>query len=160
MHGLLLAAAGLLSLPLHVLAHPQPSTNLAGRGVDLDAYRMADRSSYMSSDDMKLKQPAIASLSGGNYVDTATEVVKRMMPGMTFRMVDDHYVGESGISHVYFRQTMHGMDIDNADFNVNVSLTKHYIHLFQTNAAHQPKIDWQRRKSPFLGTLLLHRPCS
>lgn len=85
---------------------------------------MADRSSYMNSDDMKLKQPGIASLSGGNYVDTATEVVKRMMPGMTFRMVDDHYVGESGISHVYFRQTMHGMDIDNSDFNVNVSLTK------------------------------------
>nr|Q6WIH6.1 RecName: Full=Extracellular metalloproteinase 5; AltName: Full=Fungalysin MEP5; Flags: Precursor [Trichophyton benhamiae]AAQ21096.1 metalloprotease MEP5 [Trichophyton mentagrophytes] len=120
MHGLLLAAAGLLSLPLHVIAHPQPSTNLAGRGVDLDAYRMADRSSYMNSDDMKLKQPGIASLSGGNYVDTATEVVKRMMPGMTFRMVDDHYVGESGISHVYFRQTMHGMDIDNSDFNVNI----------------------------------------
>ncbi|KAM5494743.1 Fungalysin/Thermolysin Extracellular metalloproteinase 5 [Microsporum audouinii] len=119
MHGLLLAA-GLLSLPLHVLAHPQPGTSLAGRAVDLNAYRMADRASYMSSDEMQAQQPHIASVSAGGYVETATEVVKRVMPGMTFRLVDDHYVGVSGISHVYFRQTMHGMDIDNSDFNVNI----------------------------------------
>ncbi|EZG03223.1 extracellular metalloproteinase 1 [Trichophyton rubrum CBS 735.88] len=122
MHGLLLAA-GLLSLPLHVLAHPQPSTStsLAGRAgaVDLNEFRIAHRSSYTSHDEMK-KLPSIASFRQGTYLEVATELVKQTMPNMEFRLVDDHYVGDSGIGHVRFRQTMHGIDIDNSDFNVNV----------------------------------------
>jgi extracellular elastinolytic metalloproteinase len=34
--------------------------------------------------------------------------------------VDDHYVGNNGIAHFYFKQTVNDLDIDNADFNVNV----------------------------------------
>ncbi|KAM0661296.1 hypothetical protein ACHAPH_002804 [Verticillium nonalfalfae] len=54
------------------------------------------------------------------YVETATELVKATVPGVTFRVVSDHYVGANGIAHVNFKQTAHGIDIDNADFNVNV----------------------------------------
>lgn len=42
------------------------------------------------------------------------------MPNATFRLVDDHYVGANGIAHFYFRQTANDVDIDNADFNVNI----------------------------------------
>ena len=35
-----------------------------------------------------------------DYVDTATELVKSKVPGATFRVVDDHYVGANGIAHV------------------------------------------------------------
>lgn len=54
--------------------------------------------------------------------ETATELVKSTVPGATFRLSDDHYVGKNGISHFYFKQTANGLDIDNADFNVNVSV--------------------------------------
>ena len=32
----------------------------------------------------------------------------------------DHYVGTNGIAHYYFKQTANDLDIDNADFNVNI----------------------------------------
>ncbi|WEW61511.1 Extracellular metalloproteinase 10 [Emydomyces testavorans] len=119
MHGLLLAA-GLLSLPFHAFAHPhQPATGVVPRRLDVNAYRLAEKSKYENTDAVS-KNSAIASLSGGSYVDVATEAVKKSMPGATFRVVDDHYVGQNGIAHVRFRQTLHGLDIDNADFNVNV----------------------------------------
>ena len=53
-------------------------------------------------------------------MDAATAVVKKVLPNAEFRLVDDHYVGSNGIAHVNFKQTVHGLDIDNADFNVNV----------------------------------------
>lgn len=34
--------------------------------------------------------------------------------------MDDHYVGTNGIAHFNFKQTVNGVDIDNADFNVNI----------------------------------------
>jgi extracellular elastinolytic metalloproteinase len=34
--------------------------------------------------------------------------------------VGDHYVGTNGIAHFYFKQTVNDLDIDNADFNVNI----------------------------------------
>lgn len=60
--------------------------------------------------------------NGGDYVGTATALIKSVAPGITFRLVDDHYIGANGIAHVYFKQTANGVDIDNAAFNVNVSL--------------------------------------
>ena len=56
-----------------------------------------------------------------DYVSTATKLVKSTFPKSTFRVVDDHYIGTNGIGHVHFKQTAHGLDIDNSDFNVNVS---------------------------------------
>ncbi|KAJ5097123.1 extracellular elastinolytic metallo proteinase [Penicillium angulare] len=45
-------------------------------------------------------------------------------PGTAFRLVDDHYVGDNGVAHIYFRQTLHGIDIDNANFNVNIERSR------------------------------------
>ncbi|PVI04691.1 extracellular metallo proteinase MEP [Periconia macrospinosa] len=42
------------------------------------------------------------------------------MPDATFRLIDDHYVGTNGITHFYFRQTANDVDVQNADFNVNI----------------------------------------
>ncbi|GAB7360845.1 hypothetical protein MBLNU230_g0831t1 [Neophaeotheca triangularis] len=46
--------------------------------------------------------------------------VAAQFPDATFRRVRDNYVSSSGIGHVYFKQTLFGYDIDNADVNVNV----------------------------------------
>lgn len=54
------------------------------------------------------------------YIETAKALVQKVAPGSEFRVVDDHYVGSNGIAHVNLKQTVHGLDIDNADFNVNV----------------------------------------
>lgn len=53
--------------------------------------------------------------------DVATDLVKATIPDATFRLVKDSYVGDNGVAHFYFKQTANGLDIDTADFNVNVS---------------------------------------
>ncbi|CAH0032449.1 unnamed protein product [Clonostachys rhizophaga] len=55
-----------------------------------------------------------------NYLETASELVKTVAPGATFKIVPGHYTGSNGISHVYFKQTFHDVEIDNALFNVNI----------------------------------------
>lgn len=35
--------------------------------------------------------------------------------------MNDHYIDIDGIGHVHLKQTVHPIDIDNADFKVNVS---------------------------------------
>jgi len=47
-------------------------------------------------------------------------LVKATVPGAQFRLVGDNYVGSNGIAHFYFKQTANDLDIDNADFNVNI----------------------------------------
>ncbi|KAB8230273.1 Fungalysin/Thermolysin Extracellular metalloproteinase 5 [Aspergillus alliaceus] len=120
MRGLLLAGA--LGLPLSVLAHPtHQSHTLQRRIVDLNNFRLHSVAKYIDS--TKSTGDAPSSFSGfaaQSYVDTATQLVKNILPDATFRVIDDHYVGSNGVAHVNFRQTAHGLDIDNADFNVNV----------------------------------------
>ncbi|KAH7176367.1 extracellular metallo proteinase 1 [Dactylonectria macrodidyma] len=58
---------------------------------------------------------------GNNYVDAATNFVKAMAPGVTFRTNDDYYVGTNGVGHVYFTQTWMDRDVAEARFNVNVA---------------------------------------
>lgn len=61
-------------------------------------------------------------LRRGDMVETATEAVQKIAGSdATFRTRSDHYVGTNGVGHVYFKQNIHGIDIDNAEFNVNVS---------------------------------------
>ena len=55
-----------------------------------------------------------------DYIEMATELEKSLAPDAVFRVVDDHYVGKNGIGHVNFKQTVHGVDVDNADFSVHV----------------------------------------
>ena len=56
-----------------------------------------------------------------DYTKTAEEFVKSVVGKATFRLVSDHYVGTNGVAHVRFKQTVNDIDVDNADFNVNVS---------------------------------------
>nr|AJD23140.1 metalloprotease Mep3 [Onygena corvina] len=121
MHGLLLA--GLLALPLNVLAHPaeQSAANvLSRRGVDIESYRLPHKAKYMDNEAAAQKIQALSFTKDDNYVSTATKLVKSTFPKLEFRVVDDHYIGTNGVGHVHFRQTAHGIDIDNADFNVNI----------------------------------------
>jgi extracellular elastinolytic metalloproteinase len=62
-----------------------------------------------------------ASLAQTSPEAVATDLVKATIPGATFRLTDDHYVGSNGVAHFYFKQTANDLDIDNADFNVNIN---------------------------------------
>ncbi|KAK8045599.1 extracellular metallo proteinase MEP [Apiospora rasikravindrae] len=113
---------GLLGASLHINAHPvghnSYKANLRRRAVDLNAFRLKSTAEYISS---KESDDAVKIARRDTYVDTATELVKTIAPGAEFRLVQDHYVGENGIAHVNFKQTAHGLDIDNADINVNIA---------------------------------------
>ena len=115
---------GLLGL---VDAHPThpagPNANpLSKRGIDLDAYRMPELSEYVPTEEIPNTPAASVSINKrGDYVETATELVKSVFPEATFRVVEDHYTGTNGVSHIRFKQTINGLDVDNGDFNVNVS---------------------------------------
>lgn len=64
--------------------------------------------------------PSIVPPAQENSQDTASELIKMTVPNTKFRLVDDHYVGANGIAHFYFKQTANDIDVENADFNVNI----------------------------------------
>ncbi|KAI5923451.1 Fungalysin metallopeptidase-domain-containing protein [Camillea tinctor] len=115
---------GLLGASLPVEGHPTHThtykSSLRRRTVDLNAYRLSHDVEYTNRAATKADS-TVSLLKRADYVETATEVVKKVFPDATFRVVDDHYVGNNGIAHVHFKQTAHGIDIDNADFNVNIA---------------------------------------
>lgn len=121
-----LTLLALTGLAANVQAHPARrmahNHELSKRGVDIDSYLIPELSEYKNN---KVTQESdkimrIAS-SASSYVESATQLVKTIAPDAEFRVVDDHYVGSNGVAHVNFKQTAHGLDIDNGDFNVNVS---------------------------------------
>ena len=119
------AAASAGFLASHVLGHPHASVirkDLKGRSVDLNAFRLTTTTEYSNVEETKKSDFSRMLLKRDSYVDSATAVLQSKIPGADFRVVDDHYVGTNGVAHVNFKQTVHGLDIDNADFNVNVSL--------------------------------------
>lgn len=87
--------------------------------VDNHPYRLKEAGAYNNAASVVANR-GLKLLRRADYVETATELVKSVAPNTTFRVVDDHYVGSNGIGHVRFRQTANGLDIDNADVNVNV----------------------------------------
>lgn len=91
----------------------------ARRAVDLDSYRVESASQYTNGHEISSR--GLHRREFTNYIDAATALVESVAPGIQFRVVPDHYVSENGIAHVYFKQTLFGLDIDNADFNVNVN---------------------------------------
>lgn len=120
-----LSRAGAVALlASNVLGHPALSSPargaLQGRTVDLNAFKLTTESAYVNAS-ATAESGLTNLLSRADYVDTATALVQSVAPGVEFRLVDDHYVGTNGVAHVNFRQTAHGLDIDNADFNVNVN---------------------------------------
>ncbi|KAI0505734.1 extracellular elastinolytic metallo proteinase [Xylaria bambusicola] len=103
-------------------AHPAPAAKpgVRRRAVDLNAYRITQSAQYHNEAATKA-DPKILTVKRDTYVETATALVKSVAPNAEFRLVKDHYVGNNGIAHVNFKQTVHGLDIDNADFNVNIA---------------------------------------
>ncbi|PYH89557.1 extracellular metallo proteinase MEP [Aspergillus ellipticus CBS 707.79] len=118
MHELLILGAA--ALPFAAVAYPLHQSAPHQPGVDLDAFRLISNAEYVNSAEALNANVSVFTFAGESYVDTATRLVQGTVPGATFRLVDDHYVGDNGVAHVYFRQTVHDLDIDNADFNVNV----------------------------------------
>ena len=118
-----LALLGLLGAA-QVLAHPtvhHGPSSLRRRTVDLEAFRLKATAQYVNA--TEAVDSASASLAKREtYVDTAVALAKSLVPSAEFRVVEDHYVGTNGIAHVNLKQTVHGLDIDNADFNINVRI--------------------------------------
>ncbi|KAI0968120.1 extracellular elastinolytic metallo proteinase [Xylaria arbuscula] len=112
---------GLLGASLPASAHPAPvgKPGVRRRAVDLNAYRIT-QSPHYHNEAATRADPKLLVFKRDTYVETATALVKSVVPDATFRLVEDHYVGNNGIAHVNFKQTVHGLDIDNADFNVNI----------------------------------------
>jgi extracellular elastinolytic metalloproteinase len=112
------------------LAHPAASganknpwkPSLSKRLVDLDQFRPGTVASYINATETN-SSPDTKLIKRDDYVATATELVKSKVPNVEFRVYDS-YIGTNGIGHVYFRQTIFGLDVDNTDFNVNVSVNK------------------------------------
>lgn len=116
---------GLTGLAANVHAHPAPkletASGLAKRGIDISKYSLPSLSDYTPSTHVEEEASIQAEGFKRDYVATATRAVKRAAPNAEFRVVPDHYIDVDGIGHVHFKQTAHGIDIDNADFKVNVS---------------------------------------
>ncbi|KAJ0161302.1 Extracellular metalloproteinase mep [Colletotrichum tanaceti] len=115
-----LALLGLLGPTSQIFAHPATSHNIGRRGIDIEAFRLPQLGSYTNATETEASPPIALLLKRESYVETATELVQKLAPDAEFRLVGDHYVGTNGIGHVNFKQTAHGLDIDNADFNVNI----------------------------------------
>jgi extracellular elastinolytic metalloproteinase len=122
MRGTLIAS---LALSFHYAgAHPLSLTSnshLTKRIVDLTTFKSKVATNYTDSASVK-SDSRLSINSRASPQDTATELVKKTVPGATFRLVES-YIGTNGVTHVYFKQTANDLDIDNGDFNVNVSLS-------------------------------------
>jgi extracellular elastinolytic metalloproteinase len=117
MHASLLASFALAAL---VGAHPSGhGMSLVGRGIDLNAFRLKATSKYVNASSVE-SGPTVHRIKRADYIAAATELVKSVAKDAKFRVVGDHYVGSNGVAHVNFKQTANDLDIDNADFNVNV----------------------------------------
>lgn len=109
------------------LAHPSVQAankkpwkpSLSKRLVDLDQFRPGTAATYINATETN-SSPDNKLIKRDDYVATATALVKSKVPDAEFRVYDS-YIGTNGIGHVYFRQTIFGIDVDNTDFNVNVS---------------------------------------
>lgn len=114
----LLAIASLLAI--QGSAHPFTSpVQVQTRSKVIDQYRPRAHGGYTSF----LKagdQDAGFKSASADYLDIATKFAKKVAPNTQFRVSDDHYVGKNGVAHIYLKQTVHGIDITNADMNINV----------------------------------------
>ncbi|CBX91299.1 hypothetical protein IAQ61_010661 [Plenodomus lingam] len=114
--------ASLASLPaVNVYAHPtHNSRGLTRRAVDLDAFRPKVPTSYTNATAVQA-DPEIPTLARrADPEQVASELVAKILPDAQFRLVSDHYVGTNGVAHFYYKQTVHGLDVDSGDFNVNI----------------------------------------
>ena len=115
---------GLTGLAPQAGAHPsrrQPNPSpLSKREINLEAFQLPQLTKYVPQDEVP-DDVSVKLAKRADYTETAKDLVKSTFPKADFRLVSDHYVGSNGIAHVNFKKTVNGIDVDNADFNVNVS---------------------------------------
>ncbi|KAF7631368.1 putative extracellular elastinolytic metallo proteinase [Aspergillus flavus] len=118
----MLSFIGALALPVFVCAQSCEPASLSPRlaGVDLEKFRLTPNAEYVDSDQQIPISTTNVGLIEQSYVETAIKLVRETFPTASFRLREDHYVGDNGVAHVHFRQTVHDLDVDNGDFNVNV----------------------------------------
>jgi extracellular elastinolytic metalloproteinase len=116
--------AASLALP-SVLAHPQLrphiTRDLKKRAVDVNTLKYSVAGLGTEYVNAKAVGSGPALIKRADAKDTATELVKKTVPGATFELVNDHYVGDNGVAHYNFKQTVNGLVVANSHFNVNVS---------------------------------------
>jgi extracellular elastinolytic metalloproteinase len=105
----------------HPTVSPKPGSIQELKSNLAKSSRIQTSSQYVHHKTVKADQ-SLKLLKRGTYIETATELVRKVLPNAEFRLKKDHYVGKNGVAHVYFRQTVHGIDVGNGDFNVNVSI--------------------------------------
>lgn len=93
---------------------------LFNRGIDVRKYAMPDLAHYSPNYSRDKSKRHINLPTSAMPVDAALAFVKKTVPSVEFRLAQDHYTSTSGVTHVNFKQTLHGIDIDNADFKVNI----------------------------------------
>lgn len=93
---------------------------LFNRGNDVRQYAMPDLAHYSPNYSKEKSKRHINQPRSETPVDAALAYVKKTTPNVEFRVAHDHYTSTSGVTHVNFKQTLHGIDIDNADFKVNI----------------------------------------
>lgn len=131
MRGLLLGSLAALSIS-STSAHPsQRKAGVSKRAIDIESFRLKVSADYVDAAAVDANPPQ-GLTKRANAQDIATELVKKTAPGAEFRQVES-YTGDNGVTHVYFRQTANDLDIDNADFNVNVSITQSFLADFGNN---------------------------
>ncbi|KAI0141815.1 fungalysin metallopeptidase [Xylariaceae sp. FL1272] len=138
-----------------MLASAHPADKNAGKAVhrrdmDITSYKMPTSSNYVNSQAAK-SDSSLSLLKRSTYVETATAVVNKIAPNAEFRVKSDHYVGKNGVAHVYFKQTMNGLDIGNADFNVNINAdgsVMSYGHSFYTGKVPSSPLQKREFSSP------------
>ena len=116
--------AASLALP-SVIAHPHTrphiTRDLKKRALDVSALRYSAAGLGTEYVNAKAVGSAPSLIKRADAKDTATDLVKKTVPGATFELVNDHYVGDNGIAHFNFKQTVNGLVVANSHFNVNVS---------------------------------------
>ncbi|KAG6353737.1 hypothetical protein INS49_005446 [Diaporthe citri] len=106
---------------------------VAARAPLLDIYRFNTVSTYTTFDQDRDVPSSAASKRDDdvgadgygnaavpNYVQVATSQVREVVPNASFRVVDDYYVGTNNVGHVHFQQVIDGIDVDTADFKINI----------------------------------------
>jgi extracellular elastinolytic metalloproteinase len=85
--------AGLASSIALVGAHPGGHAHsLVGRGIDINSFRLKATSQYVNATIAETPSAARRTRRG-DYVGAATDLVKSVANGATYRVVGDHYVG-------------------------------------------------------------------
>lgn len=114
-----------LSLALQKCATAHPGIpRIDSQIPHFDSYLLHSNSTYINAaNNAGFQAFGGPELEGTSHKKIALKVAQATVPSGAFRALNDYYVGNNGVAHVHFKQTILGIDIDNTHVNVNVSLS-------------------------------------